>query len=340
MKNFIKYLIIISLLVYSCAIPNLNLKEAPDRYVGYVPVNNLDYEANSYLLKTATHLNIFFFNADENGKITYWNQSESQDTILKEFTAKAQSNGQKVLLSLGGGIDENSPLISIYEKVLSDSNRTAFIKNLIDYTEQVGADGLDIDLEYKCINKYYNIFIQELSAELHKRDKILTCAIAKYQGVLLTQKTFAAYDFLSIMIYDYTGLGSDEPGDLGSFEHMEKEMDYWTGVRKIDAKKIVIGVPFYGYWWEKNPKGVTVDKGAISYNKLVSLFPEEIRTKDNFTVTKENGNTVTYCTNSIATIKAKAEFSRNYGGIMCWHLLNDSKDDSFNLSGMIISSFN
>jgi spore germination protein YaaH len=327
------------LLICSCAVPNMNLADAPNRYIGYVPLGNLDYEANSQFYNQTTHLNLCFFNADEQGNIVYHNQSDAADLELVQFVEKAQNNGQKVLISLGGGISDDSPLIAIYEKILADDYRTDFIKNLMDYVNQFEVDGLDIDLEYKCINQYYNVFIQELAAALHTEGKLLTCAIAKYQGVLLTKKTLESYDFLNLMIYDYTGLGSDIPGDLGSYKHVEREMDYWTGLRGIDAKKIVIGVPYYGYWWEQTPAGATVTKGAISYKGLTDLYPQQIKTLDNFTVTKDNGNTVTYCTNSIATIKEKAKLSRYYGGIMCWHLLNDSADAEFNLGGVVVGEF-
>lgn len=333
--NF-SFLTILVILLFSCSLPNPISKDSPNRYVGYVPVSEMHLEGFNEVLDKATHLNLSFFNADQQGQITYNNRTTESDQKLKTFISQRQDKGTKVLFSIGGGLyDANMYLIEHYNKVLRPENRQSFINEIVDFIEEFNFDGIDIDLEHRCINKYYSSFIIELKNSLNPNANLLTCAIAKYQGHLVSAKAYKAFDFINIMVYDYTGLGSDKPGDLGSYKHVEKELIYWTGIKKIPAEKIVIGVPYYGYSWQMDDSGNLLKKGAKKYSWFVVNFPDKIKTMDNFTIENPNNTITHYATNSFETISKKTKLSQHYGGIMCWHILNDVANPQTSLSFMI-----
>lgn len=341
MKHII-VLLINALALFSCATskPNAWSQKSPNRYVGYVPIWEYDVEGFDDVFNAATHLNLSFFNADTEGRLTYDRRTAESDADLKEFIRNRQSHGTKVLFSIGGGLgDGNMYLIDLYRDVLKPENRKVFIDEIVMFIDEFGFDGIDVDLEHRCINRYYSDFIIDLKKALEPEGSLLTCAIAKYQGNLVSAEAYRAFDFINIMVYDYTGWGHKKPGDLGSTLHVQKELDYWTGKMKIPADKVVIGVPYYGYSWKMDSTGNLLEKGAHKYSWFVENYPEEIRYQDNFSVDNGDGTTTYYATNSYSTIFDKAALSRRYGGIMCWHLMNDVSSEKESMSLLVDKLF-
>jgi len=330
-KIFLVILITVS--ITSCFWQGIE-EDAPKRYVVYVPYTELDKSIEMGVFDKATYINISFFNPTAIGEYEY-KENISQ---LQEYIIQAHNNEVKVLLSIGGGISKESPLVAIYHDLLkSNSNRALLVDNLIAFVELLDADGIDNDLEDVCIDIYYNTFVKQLYEQLHPKGRIITAAVAPYTSYSISSKTFERYEFINLMAYDYTGLGSDEPGLIAGEDRLSRELFYYCGVRGIHPHKMVVGLPFYGYWWKQDSNGKTVKKGAIAYKTLVTEYPQKVVLGDILKI-EVDGFTTTYSFNCMETVKRKTETLSGYGGMMCWHFTMDSADETTSLSNVVVQA--
>jgi chitinase len=330
------WILIATMLSVSCYWEGI-VEDAPGRYVAYLPKNQCELGVERGVLDLATHVDLAFFNPDESGQFIL---SEDEITSLKHFTTQAHQAGVKVLISIGGGLglEKTSPIIAIYDHWLKPENRNGLIDNLAGLVDIIGADGIDNDLEDICITYHYDGFVQALSKELKTKDYLLTAAVAPYTSAKISDATFDCYDFINLMAYDYTGLGSDQPGPLADISRLDRELYYYGKIRGIHPHKIVVGLPFYGYWWKEDSKGNTIDRGAISYSNLVEKHSSLMTDSDQLIV-KESDTTVTYCYNTAQTIKDKIQRYKGYGGMMCWHFTMDSELSDWSLNEVLRNDF-
>jgi GH18 family chitinase len=123
------------------------------------------------------------------------------------------------------------------------------------------------------------------------------------------------------MSYDQTGPWRPEnPGDHSPYAMAVEDLNYWHNERSIPKKKLVLGLPFYGYGFGP------IDSPVISmdYQQIISLFPGS-QLSDTLNLP---GNVVMYF-NNITTIKKKTKLAmENAGGVMIWHLLGDAKGEN------------
>ena len=277
------------------------LNTPPDfKIVAYLPkyTNTLADHLNAFDFTKVTHLNIAFFNPDVNG-----NFPASQGTGLDTIVGKAHANNVKVLISLGGGSNQSQ-----YANLLTSANRAAFTTKVLALVSLYHVDGIDVDLEGDNIDSNYEAFITGLSAQLKPQGKLLTAAVAWWTRGRITDSCLTAFDFINVMAYDMTG------AEHAPYSYATQHLNYWTGDRGLPASKVVIGVPFYGYY----PNGAT--QGEMKFNDIVTLYPYAAY-KD--TVRRTDGNVVNY--NGITTIQNKTALSlEKAGGIMFWQVLQDA----------------
>jgi chitinase len=283
---------------------------AQKRIVAYVP-NWVDLNSFSETIDYAklTHINIAFENPTNAAGDLSFNQKNAG------LITKAQANGVKVLLSIGGGsASGNKTLLNRYFNLLNETNRAGFTTKLADYVSAHGFDGLDVDIEGPSINEDYGAFIAELAKALKPRGKLLTAALSKgYGGNQVPDSVFAHLDFVNIMAYDGAGYwNTNAPGQHSSMEFARDNVRYWLE-RGLPKTKAVLGVPFYGYGF-----GEAYRKRDYSYSALLSAYPGAENAD-------QVGNTIWY--NGIPTIKAKTRFvvDEGLGGVMIWSLDYDVK---------------
>lgn len=168
---FFKSLLLTGLL-FSCAL------HAQTKVVAYVP-NWIDLKTFAPQIDYAklTHINIAFENpADAAGALSF---HEENDLLIRQ----AHEHGVKILISLGGGsASEKKPMRERWFDLISAAKRAGFVARLAEYASAHDLDGLDIDLEGPAINRDYGAFIQELSAALKLKNKLLTAALSKGYG--------------------------------------------------------------------------------------------------------------------------------------------------------------
>jgi GH18 family chitinase len=273
--------------------------------VAYVMCNTPD-AISRIDFKSITHIHFAFVNPDSTGRFAY---NGCLDSVVK----LAHANGVKVMASIGGG---SAP--EYYEKLLEDKYRGKLVTNLTQLAIDYKLDGIDVDLEGSRIDKNYEKLVSELADALHPINKELSAAIATVYKDRLTDKALNEFDYLTIMSYDKTGPWRPEvAGHHSPYSMAVEDVEYWTRARKLDPKKVYLGVPFYGYSFGKS------GASSMSYNDIVNTFPGSEK-KDELKM--PDGSTLYY--NGIPTIKKKVKLAmKSAGGVMFWQLMGDTQGD-------------
>ena len=174
-----------------------------------------------------------------------------------------QANPQlKVLIALGGWNDSRHPKYSTM--LASPALRAAFVSAAVQFVQQHGFDGLDLDYEYPTAadKPHFAAWVTELKAAFGPRGLLLTSAVsasaAKVQEGYDVPTVSSALDIINVMAYDLHG--SWEPNadhhapfkprasDAGSGLDIQSAMAAWTS-RGAPASKLAMGVPLYGRSW-------------------------------------------------------------------------------------------
>jgi GH18 family chitinase len=322
MKIKFSFCLLFLLLISSVSISQKkNKNEKPSfKIVGYYFLNaalrdTVHADSAFLFLNKITHLNIAFINPDTSGN---FNLELAIDTLIK----KAHDKNVKVLASIGGGGSHE-----YYKKLLKDDNRKAFINNVEFLLNRYDLDGIDVDLEGSDIGDNYEKFVTGLSAALKPLNKLMTAAIATAYKDQLPDKALKKFDFLNIMSYDHTGPWAPaNPGDHSPYQMAVDDLNYWHNQRSIPQKKLVLGLPFYGYGFgEKNSPVV-----SMNYQQIITLYPNA-QLSDTLVMP---GNVTMYF-NNLATIKKKTQLAlQKAGGVMIWQLLGDAEGENSLLKGI------
>lgn len=278
------------------------------RILGYLP-SKMDWATDmaGVDFNAITDLNLAFINPDSTGKLP-------AAGVVKPVIEKAHKSGVRIFLSIGGG----SPLPHM-DTLLYGSRKAEMIKALANYTVQHQFDGIDVDLENDLINEHYAPFVKDLHTALKAENKLMTAALATWNGDKIHDSTLQLYDYINIMSYDKTGPW--QPGKAGQHSPLSMATDdfnYYHQKRNIPAEKLLVGLPFYGYVF-----GVT-SPYSMKYRDILAAYPgsenaDSLRTKD--------GGTLYF--NGIPTIRQKTldAINNKAAGVMIWQLLGDSNDD-------------
>jgi len=200
-----------------------------------------------------------WFMVDENLELKEVGIKEKKEVVLK-----LHNLGIKVLPSLGSELTggEMSPLFSDQDK------KETLIKKLTDYIINLGADGLDVDLESikESDKDSFTNFLREIADNVH--DNKLTISVTvhaqtsklEWEGVLGQdlEEIGKLADEVRIMVYDKHS-ASTQSGPIAPISWIKDVVKY--NAKLIDNEKIVIGIPSYGYiWTESYSKGLQYDE--------------------------------------------------------------------------------
>jgi chitinase len=278
------------------------ITNAQRKIVGYIPIG---YSTSSVDFTRITHLNIAFENADAAGNISY-------NAANDAFVTAAHNNGVKVLVSIcGGGASNDATYQSRYASLMNSTNRSSFISKIVSYLNAHNLDGLDLDLEGPAINASYSDFVIALKSSLPV-GKLLTAALAHDNGGnAVSSAAVQTFDFLNIMAYDF---GWGQAVHQSTYSYAVTCINWWMSNKGLQAGKVVLGVPFYGYT-------NTTGNGGISFAQILSTYGTAAAQQDTWV---SGGNTIYY--NGIPTIRQKTQLvvDNNYGGIMIWQLAQDA----------------
>ncbi len=130
-------------------------------------------------------------------------------------------------------------------------------REVVAQLENKGYFGLNIDFEYiyRGDRELYNQFIQSATEALHPLGYLVTTAVAPkvsgtQPGLLYEGHDYAFHgataDYVIIMTYEW-GYTYGPPQAVAPIDQVKRVLDYAVSV--IPSRKILMGVPNYGYDW-------------------------------------------------------------------------------------------
>ena len=324
------------------------------RVIAYVAGYQDNWGKDFEKAKQITHINYAFANIKE-GKVILGNEKDAENFIKLNQLKKVNPN-LKILISVGGwGWSGN-----FSDAVLTEKSRQVFANSAIDFMLKYQIDGIDLDWEYPGQIGNNNIFravdkknftaiLKLIRQKLDSLDKnnsnyLLTIATAANQSYLdhTNMKEAQKYlDFINIMTYDFYTGGSKYTGHhtnlYNSNYNKKSPKSAKIAVQQhinagIPADKLILGVPFYGRWWNKVlpennglyqfSTGVT---GSYSFSTIADSLknnnfksywdssansPYIWRQKDSLFITFDD----------VRSIQIKADYvkEKHLGGVMFW----------------------
>jgi chitinase len=277
------------------------------RIIGYVHAWGETPDLSKISFDKITHLNIAFVNPDSSGHLIAPSGFDTFITVAHRYPVK-------VLASIGGGSPHPE-----YVRLLSAPYRAGFIASLVRFVNAHHLDGIDVDLEGDAIDKNYEPFVSGLSTALKKQGKLMTAAVATWNGNTISDAALVKFDVINIMSYDQTGPWRPEkPGPHSTYDKAIEDLDYWTVTRAIPSTRVNLGLPFYGYCFD------TIYGESMSFGDISSRFPG-YNMKDS--LNPAGGGAIYY--NGLPTIRAKTSLAiKRTGGVMIWQLFQDASQDS------------
>lgn len=286
------------------------------RVVGYIlPDNDFDKQFEKIHWDVLTHLNVAFVLVGPNGELN----TSSVEQYLQKITEVAHRNNVKVLVSFQSEKD------GFYKTIQNPEKRKRLTLNILDFVKKYNLDGFDLDYEL------YDHICPELilfAKEIHNRKdgKILqTCAVPCFNPITeggYTTKWHKYFDFINLMAYDATGPWAEE-GPHAPFQQMINGVQLWTKDLEVPYEKLVVGLPFYGWSWDK------ANVRSLTYNQILSIHADSITPNiDVIGRTYYNGE---------MTIRKKTQYvvDKKLGGVMIWHLFSDAENEGKKLLNVI-----
>lgn len=254
---------------------------------------------------------------------------------MKRIIEKAKSRDIEVLMLVHNLLYGNKANGKELAKQMLDTreSRKVFIDNIERVIKEFGYDGVNIDIEniYVSDRDKFSALIKELHDRLSpKGSKVTVCVPAKtsdnlsntWSGPFDYEKIAKYSDKVAIMTYDEHGYSSG-PGPVASYDWVSNVMEYATDM--MPAKKILMGVPGYGFDWTAGEKGARY----ISYAQAINIASSRgaaIQWDDNARVPyfkyQENGRGHEVWFESKYSLGHKLDIAKKYdiGGIALWRI--------------------
>ncbi len=149
----------------------------------------------------------------------------------------------------------------------SPQRRLALATQIANLVKAEHFDGVDLDFEnlYPEDRRDYISFVSELKKRLSSTDALLS--------VTVQPKTADSQEWAGVRALDYRALGkiadqirimaydqhhsSGPPGAIASIDWVERVIKY--AARRVPKKKLILGVPLYGYDWSEPGQASAVD---------------------------------------------------------------------------------
>lgn len=273
--------------------------------IGYISGNG--WTKDQIEAQKLTHINYAFAVPAANGELAPLSDKDAQNLAALN-TLKAANKNLKILISIGGwgGCKYFS------DCALTDASRKKFAASAIELLKKHKLDGVDIDWEYPdqigdnnifrpADKQNYTLLFKELREHLDKQGKLDKRTGANHYLLTTATGVDTAFvnhtelgkaqkylDYVNIMTYDIyhgndkvTGHHSNLYQSKKGNQSRNSSADGVEGHIKagVPARKIVLGLPFYGRGWaDANPKDNGLYQPAsgkhyfISYDELVDKY--------------------------------------------------------------------
>jgi cellulose synthase/poly-beta-1,6-N-acetylglucosamine synthase-like glycosyltransferase/spore germination protein YaaH/peptidoglycan/xylan/chitin deacetylase (PgdA/CDA1 family) len=147
---------------------------------------------------------------------------------------------------------------NLLHSILTDIPRQeAFIQNLVDTLTYYNFQGINIDFEdiTEPTNEPLTNFQKRLYEALHAKKMTVTMDVSVMNDDYDYKKLSDYNDYVVLMAYDQHS-DTTAIGPISAQKWIEEALD-WTA-KRIDSKKIILGVAGYGYDWTKDDEGKPV----------------------------------------------------------------------------------
>ncbi|OWR42920.1 chitinase-related protein 1 precursor [Danaus plexippus plexippus] len=219
--------------------------------------------------KFCTHIVYGFAVLGDDGLIKPHDPWADTENGFYERIVSYKKYGAKVSIAIGGWKDSVGDK---YSKLVNNAQaRNRFVKDVVQFVEKYGFDGLDLDWEYpKCWQVDCSLgpdsdkegfadLVRELSAVFKPKGLLLSSAVSPSKVVIdagYDVRVLARHlDWIAVMTYDYHGQWDKKTGHVAPlYYHPEDDntyfnanytMHYWME-KGAPASKLVMGIPLYG----------------------------------------------------------------------------------------------
>lgn len=242
---------------------------------GFAPYWNID-KFDNIDFNVLTTLSYFGVEVDADGSLVKWDPGYETFTSKKatNLFKKAHKHGTRVVLTLTQM--NNWAIESIMD---SPEAQNRLIKESVTLVKERGIDGINVDFEYMgdpgqdYRNKFSN-FVDRLTKEMHRQVPASKVTVSVYASAIKDPKIYDIQvlgnksDGIFMMAYDFAVAGSDHAIPTAPL-YGHKEGKYWYDIstavedflKHMPAKKLILGVPYYGYNYPVYEPGVKVPTG-------------------------------------------------------------------------------
>jgi spore germination protein len=232
----------------------LNIPMGADKD-GAIVVNGYAFPGINHTLLTSTlpyltYLSIFSAHARPDGSLIPVN-----DSALIQTARRARVAPMMVVTNMGeeGGFDSDLAHILLTDMDVQE----AYIRNILQALKAKKYFGLDVDFEYVYPDdrEAYNDFLRIISEKLKAGGYSLTTTLApkksdEQTGLLYTAHDYALHgevsDHVILMTYEW-GYTRGPAMAVSPLDQVRQVVEYAVSV--IPGKKILMGIPNYGYDW-------------------------------------------------------------------------------------------
>ncbi|MBI2338046.1 hypothetical protein HYU95_02580 [Candidatus Daviesbacteria bacterium] len=227
-------------------------KLSPLSYSAWIPTWDQDKVLESLATSSAklSYVSPVWYKLNPRQKI-----EEIKDSRKDQIKALLTQKGVKIIPVIFNEFDGQR----ISDFLKDKQNYQIQIQNLINLALEAGYQGYDLDFEEMNPDdrKSFTEFISDFAAKLHEKGLMLFVSVHAQSGTLSDRsatkaqdlKQIAKYaDFIRVMIYDYHNIKTD-PGPITPVKEYKQVLEYTAKI--IPAEKLVVGLPFYGYQWNK-----------------------------------------------------------------------------------------
>lgn len=300
--------------------------------LGTIDVNgyafpNINTTTLENTLPHLTYLSIFSYQVRPDGSL-----APIQDTPLIQAAWNQNVGPMMVITNIQEGASFNSDLA---HTILANPDiQNTLLENIIRTLNAKQYYGLDIDFEYIFPNdkNNYNSFIKKVVDRLHPLGYTVTTALAPKTSEGQTGLLYEAHDYAThgtlvdhviLMTYEW-GYTYGPPRAVAPVNLVENVLQYAVSV--IPSKKILMGIPNYGYDWtlpfvQGSAARSLTNPGAVSLASRVGaqiMFDEEAQSP--FFNYYENGKQHVVWFEDARSIQAKLRLVDQYnlGGVSYW----------------------
>ncbi|OQR91784.1 glycoside hydrolase family 18 [Thraustotheca clavata] len=293
-----------------------SLAAGNNEVIGVYYPNYADVDISNVHFQPSNHVFYAFATPNTDGSVP-------TPSGLSHFSQVVRAGGAKPILSIGGGGNSaNFPAL-----VASASSRNTFVNAVKNLVNQNNLAGVDIDWEFPDSStdfSNYRVLAQQLRNALGS-SKIISAAVPGWLSRTSMKPIISeSLDFVNLMIYDnvYNDDGRPNAALMGDSASVQAVVSTWLSAG-IPAKKLVVGVPFYGY------KGMS----EMTYKEILPLTKSSSGWKYSFSDTSftpqlvKGSEKITYDNAKSIAAKAKYTACMNLRGVFSWEVTQDNTNE-------------